>query len=225
MRGNVAVCAGLSHHCWQQTVLKYSMMGDAGVSLTENSAPARPGRSRGLLFTAARMFTEQRFGPDAVEHCLRQLDEADQAILRSLIPMGWYPLDPTVRFMHALDELYGAGDLRLCREVGMFSAEWQLTVLHRFVLWLKPVEWLMHRGMTNWRQSHDTGRWETEQVARNHIVGRLYDFAIVDAAWCIRFTGFLEKALMLTGVRNIDIQETRCRARGDECCKFVGRWE
>ena len=190
----------------------------------ENIVPAPQGRSRGLLFTAARMFTEQRFGLEAVEHCLRQLDESDQAILRSLIPMGWYPLEPTVQFMRVLDDLYGSGDLRLCREIGMFSAEWQLTVLHRFVMWLKPVEWLMHRGMTNWRQSHDTGRWETEQLGPTHIVGRLYEFAVADLAWCVRLAGFLERAVSLTGAQNVEISETRCRARGGECCKFVGRW-
>ena len=64
-----------------------------------------------------------------------------------------------------------------------------------------------------------------EQVAPNHLVGRLYEFAVLDPAWCMRFTGFLEQAMVLTGAREVDVQETRCRVRGDDCCKFVGRWK
>src|SRR5437879_6227373 len=88
-----------------------------GVCRCTDTVSVRPqgptGRSKGLLFTAARMFTEQRFGPPAVEACLRQLSASDQEILRSLIPVGWYPLQPTVHYMRVLDATYGKGDLGL----------------------------------------------------------------------------------------------------------------
>ena len=71
----------------------------------------------------------------------------------------------------------------------------------------------------------NTFRWELEELGPSGMVGRLHDFVISDAAWCTRFGGYLEKVLLVTGARDVDLQETRCRARGDECCKFVGVWK
>ena len=68
------------------------------------------------------MFTERRFGEEAVAACTQALSPADQTILRTTLPMGWYPLEPTIRYMRVLDATYGTGDLELCREIGRFSA-------------------------------------------------------------------------------------------------------
>src|SRR5579884_3851923 len=128
------------------------------------------GRSKGVLFTATRRFTEDRFGKDAVEACLCELDPHDQAILRDIEPIGWYPLEPVVHYMRALDRRFGKGDLGLCDEIGRYSAAWSLSSLHKLMLRFAPGEWLWVRGMRVWRQYHDTGRWESEKTGDRSMI-------------------------------------------------------
>lgn len=170
------------------------------------------------------MFTERRFGKPAVERCIRELAPADQEVLLSIVPLGWFPLEPTARFGVAVDKLYGRGDLELCREIGRFSAEWQLNLFHKLVLRFKPAEWLFVRGMSVWQQYHDTGRWEVERPGENHVIARLRDFAVAEPGWCARFGGFIQRAAEVTGARNVEVQHPRCRVLGEPCCEYEGRW-
>jgi hypothetical protein len=183
------------------------------------------GLSKGAIYTAARMFTEKRFGKEAVGECLSKLDPADREILRGVIPMGWYPLEPTVRFGECVDRIYGTGDLALVREIGRFSAEWQVNAFHKLILRFKPGEWLIQRGFNLWKQYHDTGRWEIEHPEPNHVVGRLQGFSVAMVGWCTRFQGWLTRAAELTGARDVVIEHPRCRARGDDLCEYNGNWK
>ena len=108
--------------------------------------------SKGTLYASVRLFTERRFGRDAVDKLLAQLTKEDQDLLSSIVPVGWYPLEPIMRFHRVLDKTFGKGDLSLCHEVGRFSAEWQLTSFHKMLLRFKTPDWFFQKGFTVWRQ-------------------------------------------------------------------------
>jgi len=36
--------------------------------------------------------------------------------------------------------------------------------------------------------------------------------------------GWYKKALNMCGARNVEIVEEVCRARGDECCRYMVSW-
>ncbi|HJZ85718.1 MAG TPA: hypothetical protein VKN99_11140 [Polyangia bacterium] len=183
------------------------------------------GLSKGTLYVSVRMFTERQFGRDAVERCLAQLSRDDRDLLSSIVPVGWYPLEPILRFHRAVDKTFGRGDLALCRDVGRFSAEWQLNSFHKFLLRFKTPEWFFAKGISVWRQYHDTGRWEWAKQEPGHIVGRLFDFSVTDAAFCMREQGWFWRAAELTGGVHVVVDERRCRTRGDEFCEYEGRWQ
>jgi hypothetical protein len=181
--------------------------------------------SKGTLYASVRLFTERRFGRDAVDKCLAQLVKDDQDLLSSIVPVGWYPLEPILRFHRVLDKTFGRGDLSLCKEVGRFSAEWQLTSFHKMLLRFKTPDWFFQKGFTVWRQYHDTGRWELIRTTNNSLTGRLLEFAVVDAAFCMREMGWFQRAAELTGGTNVIIEETHCRSRGDPYCEYAGKWK
>ena len=183
------------------------------------------GLSKGAIFTAARMFVEKRWGKDAIEQILGKLPPEDREILRSVIPMGWYPLEPIVRFGEEVDRTFGAGDLVMVREIGRFSAEWQLNAFHKLILRFKPGEWLIQRGLGLWRQYHDTGRWTLERPEPNNVIGKLEGFEVAMVGWCTRFQGWLGRAAELTGANNVQIDHPHCRARGDGYCEYIGHWK
>ena len=180
---------------------------------------------KGTVFESTRMFTEREFGFDAVERVLAELPEGDRAILKDVQAIGWYPVEPVLRYHRVLDRLYGKGDLAVCVRAGRFSAGWSLnTVLKVFVRFRTP-SWLVDRATRVWDRYHDTGRWTVTAPLPNKFVGDLYEFAVKDEAFCARLRGWLAGAVELTGGKNAVVTETKCACRGQDHCVFAASWD
>lgn len=180
---------------------------------------------KGTVFESTRMFTAQTFGPDAVEGVLRELDSSDTEILRDVQAIGWYPVEPVLHYMHALDRVFGSGDLSLCVRAGHYSAGWSMnTVLKMFLRFKSPI-WLVDRATSVWNRYHDTGVWQLRETAPGHIIGELRDFAVRDPAFCARLCGWLRGAIELTGGENAAVNEIRCTSKKDDHCAFTLEWK
>ena len=180
---------------------------------------------KGTVFESTRMFTLQTFGSEAVERVLAELprDEAEQ--LRDVQAIGWYPVEPVLHYMHALDRVFGKGDLSVCEQAGVYSAGWSMnTVLKVFLRFRSPV-WLVDKATSVWNRYHDTGRWRVESIAADRMIGELRDFAVRDAAFCARLRGWLQGAIELTGGGNALVTEVRCVCRKDDHCAFTLEWK
>jgi len=180
--------------------------------------------SKGTLFLSAKLYADKELGADAVQDAMAQLSDADRELLDAVVAVGWYPLEPIMRFHHILDRDYGRGDLSLCYEIGRFAAAWQLNAFHKFVLKFKQPRWMLQKASSLWSTYHDSGRWEVGEPEPGMMRGCLYDFAIVDPAFCKREMGWFARAIELTGGKLLTIDEPRCRSRGDEWCEYVGHW-
>ncbi len=180
---------------------------------------------KGTVFESTRLFTVREFGPEGAERVLAELSEADRRVLAELSAISWCPVEPVLRFHHALDRVFGSGDLALCVRAGYFSAGWSLnTVLKLFLRFSSPL-WLVERATSVWGRYHDTGQWRIEQADGNRIVGELHGFEVGDPAFCARLRGWLQGAVELTGGQHAVVTETRCVCRGDDCCAFSLGWQ
>jgi hypothetical protein len=182
---------------------------------------------KGTIFIASQMFTTQAFGPDAVEHCLEQLEPDERTLLRGISAVGWYPVEPVLHYHHALERMYGHGgqDYAVCERLGQFSAEWAIKGILKVFIRFKSPQFLMEKNGAVWGRYHDSGRWEVESSDPNHITGRLHDFAVRDEAFCARLRGWIRGAVKMTGGRNPRVVEPTCRCRGASYCEFVIDWQ
>jgi hypothetical protein len=180
---------------------------------------------KGTVFVSTRMFTEDRFGPEAVLKVLAALPSKDRESLEQTTTVGWYPVGPVLAYHHALDELYGRGDLSLCVDVGRFSAGWAVNTILKWILRLRNPRWMVEKAGSVWTHYHDTGRWEFDSAEDNRVVGRLHDFAVNDLAFCARLRGWLGGVIELTGGKNAQVTEIRCSARGHGFHEYRGTWE
>jgi hypothetical protein len=180
---------------------------------------------KGTVFVSTRMFTEDRFGPEAVLKVLAALPAKDREILEQTTAVGWYPVGPVLAYHHTLDELYGRGDLSLCVDVGRFSAGWAVNTILKFLLRFRNPHWITEKSGSVWTHYHDSGRWEFDPPEERRLCGRLHDFAVNDAAFCARLRGWLCGAVELTGGKNPQITEIRCATRGHSFHEYRGTWE
>lgn len=180
---------------------------------------------KGTVFESTRMFTEREFGLGAVERVLADLPEADRAALRDVQAIGWYPVEPVLRYHRSLDRLYGKGDLAVCVKAGRFSAGWSLNTVLKVFLRFKSPTWLVDRATRVWDRYHDTGRWRVDVPAENRFIGELFDFAVRDESFCARLRGWLAGAVELTGGKNTVVTETKCSCKGGDRCVFAVSWD
>ena len=180
---------------------------------------------KGTVFESTRMFTLETFGPEGVDRVLSELDAADRDVLQSVQAIGWYPVEPVLHYLHALDRVFGNNDLAVCERAGRYSAGWSMnTVLKVFLRFRSPV-WLVDRATSVWNRYHDTGRWSVESLSGERMLGELRDFAVRDPAFCARLRGWLQGAIELTGGDNATVTEVRCTNHKDDHCAFTLEWK
>jgi hypothetical protein len=179
---------------------------------------------KGTVFESVKMFTEQKFGSEAHGRVLAALTSEDQAALADVNVVGWYPVGPILRYHHALDRLFGVGDLALCEQAGRFSAGWSMNHVLKMFLRFRSPTWLVERSTSVWGRYHDTGRWEISGVEEERMQGSLFDFAVRDPAFCARLRGWLAGAAALTGGQNANVVETQCVNKGARYCSFATTW-
>ncbi len=180
---------------------------------------------KGTVFESARLFTERQFGPDAVDRVLSSLSDEDRQVLAAVSTISWCPVEPVLRYHHAMDRLCGTGDLSTCFQAGRFSASWAMsTVLKLFLRFRSPV-WLIERATSVWGRYHDTGRWEIHASGDRRMQGTLHDFAVRDPAFCARLRGWLLGAVEITGGKRATVSESRCVCRGHDACTFAVVWQ
>ena len=180
---------------------------------------------KGTVFQSTRMFTEREFGAAGVAKVLAELSPEDRHSLSGVQAIGWYPVEPVLRYHHALERTFGTGDFSLCTRAGTFSATWSMNTVLKVFLRFKSPTWLVDKATRVWDRYHDTGRWQVASPGPNQIQGTLLDFAVKDVAFCARLRGWLQGAIEATGGKNAAIVETRCACRGHESCVFLSSWE
>jgi len=179
-------------------------------------------KTKGVGATNCRSFVVKRFGEEGWAKVLAELSVDDQDDLRAIIPVGWYPLALYARLLRAIDAVCGGGrDMQVLYELGRFSAEHDLTTIHRMFLRFANPAYIIEKTGELWRRFHDTGTWEVTREPGG-VTAVLTGWGYVDEALCVQLTGYTTRALELAGAKNVVMDHARCRARGDKECRFRG---
>ena len=89
-----------------------------------------------------------------------ELDTSDRELLQGISAVGWYPIEPILRYHHVLERLYGnESTFEVCERLGQFSAEWAIKGILKIFVRFKSPHFLMQKNGTLWGRYHDTGRW------------------------------------------------------------------
>ncbi len=182
------------------------------------------GKSKGAVWLATATFVQKKFGAAALATCLDEMSAEERATIAAVIPAGWYPLDMTLKFAKIADRQLGAGDLALCRDIGAYSADWQLNTFHRVFLRFKRPLYLIERASSMWGSFHDSGQWELSEQGPNRYHALLRNYSTIDESFAIRLEGWLEKALSVCGAEQVRASETAVRRGERSNYRFEVEW-
>jgi hypothetical protein len=151
-------------------------------------------------------------------------DDTRDAVERHILPHGWVPMRTFVDVNVTIDRLFGAGDLRLCRELGAWAAQENLPKVFKLFYRLGTPTFIFERAAKLWTAHYDSGRLELDSPADKRAHLSLFDFAEPHRAHCLSVLGWAAKSIELSGAKVVESDEVRCRTRGDDRCELAVAW-
>ena len=189
------------------------------------------GNAKGLLFVYLKDYVTERQGATAWEALVKDQKPVDVTRLRELIlASGWYSIGTWNRLLaEYLTRHHDANPMAAMRQFGDYLGERELNSLVRFVLKLGSPEFMLRRTDFLWRRYFDTGTFGADEVSTQRW--KLWLEAPRDEETAAgRFTcgngpgPWLERGLLLSGLRKGKVTKTACRWDGARRCEFTASW-
>ncbi len=181
---------------------------------------------KGAVILARRAFVREEFGDEAWQQVLTALPESERQQLDGFILTAtWYPFSLNERLDAAIVEQLGGGDKAIFESIGAWSAKKNLAGPHR--TFLTPGDPARFMTMTDriYDFYYSTGHREFEPTGPNDGVMTTHGAETFSETDCLTVIGWYKEALKMCGATAVEIEETACRARGDEFCRYRFRWQ
>ncbi|MBW1807645.1 MAG: 4-vinyl reductase [Deltaproteobacteria bacterium] len=182
-------------------------------------------RVKGTFFIALKSFIRARYGNQGWKRLIESLPEKDRVQVEMSVSMGWFDLDLIVQALHVLVEVLGGRDKQLAYEFGRFDAEQDLTKIQRLFLRMANPAYVIEKAGQYWSRFCDFGEWQIERQGKNQASASLVKCSIADELYCLELSGYLNRLFEMVGAKNLQVEHTQCRARGDDKCSWVGKWD
>lgn len=194
--------------------------------LSMMEAPQVPSKIKGSVLLARLKYVNEHGGEAALEQVLARLPRPDQEVLRSwILRIEWYPLDLNLRLDDAISEVLSPNDKsRVFLEMGRASAQMNLEGPQKPYVREGDPQFLLNQAARIYADYHTSGRRTCEPTGAKSAVVRTFEAESVTANDCLTVVGWLERAIEMSGGKNVRVTETRCRARGDAHCEYRCGW-
>lgn len=184
-------------------------------------------RIKGSVLIARLNLLSKQGGAGRVQEVLQKLPPADRKVLEGvLMPISWYPLDLNLRLDAAIAEALSPRDRsKAFIEMGRGSAEDNLTGPHHVFLRKGDPHFLLSHAPEIYRLYYAVGSRSYEKTGPRSGVLRTMGAERVTETDCLTIIGWYQRAIELSGGRDVRIEHTKCRARGNGHCEYVCTWE
>jgi hypothetical protein len=182
-------------------------------------------RVKGSAVTTRIRYVRELYGESGYRKVLDALAPAHRAVIEArVLPHAWVPYDLFIDLNVTIDRLYGAGDLRLCYEMGRYGAEVNLPTLYRIFYRVASPMFIFGKAARLWEVHYDSGRLVPEEEGPGKVRLRVEDFARPHPAHCASVRGWAARSIELSGATLLLQEEARCRTRGDAVCEYRFHW-
>jgi uncharacterized protein (TIGR02265 family) len=184
-----------------------------------------PMQVKGAILLSRRAFVQEMHGDatwrrvvDAVPASVR--DQISSMIVSS----AWYPFEACKQLDAAIARVLGKSRDEVYRQLGVRSAQQNLKGAHKNFLMPGDPQAFMAKTDRVYSFYYAQGRRSYEATGPSSGVMTTHDAETFSDGDCLTVIGWYEEALRMCGARDVLINETRCRARGDSVCRYELRW-
>ncbi len=181
---------------------------------------------KGSAIAPMAKFIDSKFGPDALNRWMISLPEPSRDIFNSPILVSrWYPIkEAMIEPTRNCCELFYGGSLKGAWEMGRFSAEIGLKGVYRIFLKLGSPGFIISKANTILTSYYEPSESKVVENVKNRCILRMTKLPDTSEIIENRVCGWIERALELSGCRNVKLQITQSFARGDHFSEFLVTW-
>ncbi len=180
---------------------------------------------KGSAITARIRWVRDHHGEASYRRLKDALPEEHRRMIDArILPHAWVPFELFVSILEEADRMFGNGDLRLCREMGRYSAEVNLPTLYRIFYRFGTPSFIIRKAARLWDVHYSSGRLVVGEEDPEAVCLRIEEFATPHRAHCLSVLGWAERSVELSGAQLLYAEEETCRTRGEEACRIVARW-
>jgi uncharacterized protein (TIGR02265 family) len=110
------------------------------------------------------------------------------------------------------------------RRAGREAASEAVKGIYRFFAMIMTPPALLGKAGQMWSSLYNRGELKVDEQTEKSARIRLTNFPS-ETAGCSRVTGWIERMAELTGVKNIRVEQTKCYAKGGDCCEWRLNWQ
>ncbi|MBO6935210.1 MAG: hypothetical protein JJ863_09540 [Deltaproteobacteria bacterium] len=182
------------------------------------------GRAKGSNMHYMRSFVLQRWGADAMERVLAELEPHEAAEVRALVPMTWHDLALQHRLLRTIDRVLGDGDGSLVPAIGRYEADRDLKIVIRLVLRLANPAFVLEKAGEYWRRFYDQGRWEVTRHSPTRATGVLSGVAPFDPFFALYLHAYVHRLFELVGARDLKTTYSLDESVDPPVLRIDGEW-
>ncbi len=180
---------------------------------------------KGAVLKSRMAFVHDLLGGDGVQRVLAGLPPEDQAALKSILTIRWYPFEVGKRLDEAIVAVCGNGDPMFFKQLGAASADKNLAGPHKSFLTQGEPHTFLAKAPAVYRLYYETGRREYERTGEKSGVLTTHEAETFSAPDCLTVVGWHERALEMCGATGVRIVEEECRANGGAVCRYRVEWD
>ncbi len=180
----------------------------------------------GAAVLSLPLFVKGNFGDEGFQRWLNALSEHARKVYSApIFQSGWYPMqeiliEPTKKIC----ELFYQGDLKGAWECGRHSAEHGLRGIYKVFVRLSSPEFLINKASIILPTYYRPSSMKVMENVRGHAVVRVEDFPGMHKVIEFRMAGWMERALEISGCKNVQMKIICSITEGAQYTEFEGSW-
>ncbi|MDD3625778.1 MAG: hypothetical protein PHV06_00520 [bacterium] len=183
-------------------------------------------KAKGVIFLNTLEFIKFNFGQDGLEKVLNRLTFEEQELLTlKIASVMWYPFDLYLHLSHAIiDEFYN-GDINRARDFGAYVAIKGAESQYKDLIKQGTTNYVVSRAHQVQETYFDEGEMLTELAEDKKMILKLIKIPVIDPVHLLRLAGWMEKALSLSGAKEVKVDYEIKEENGKKVVYFNGDWK
>jgi predicted hydrocarbon binding protein len=179
---------------------------------------------KGSPVRSLQKFVDAELTPEQREALLRSLPpEYAKRFSSPVLATETVPVHMLNLFTQEAARAKGEAVETFARRAGHQAASEAVKGIYRFFALVMTPTALLGKASQMWSSLYNRGELRVEDQSGNSARIRLTNFPS-EVVGCSRVTGWIERMAELTGVKNINVEQTQCSAKGDAVCEWQLRW-
>lgn len=180
--------------------------------------------------TAVRSIPEfvQKHFPMRYQEWIDALPASSGKMMSGLIfTSNWYPLNEGLTIpMKTISRLFYDGDnVKTARTMGRFSADIALTGIYKFFIQFGSPKYIIERGGRVFATYFQPSEIVVVNVVKNKFFLHITKFPEPDDIIDQNIAGWIERALEISGCKNVNVVVTKSLARNDSITELSISWD